>query len=417
MNNPQVMMPAASGENIPPLPRITVEVFCERPETVAVMQAVVSDRRMMRTHTQIYSGGIAAAAQYHAQTPTPNLLVVESSAAPDQLIASLSALSQVCSAETKVIVLGHVNDINLYQSLIAQGISDYITAPFSTAQVLASFSRQFASENAVIGKVVTFMGAKGGVGSSVIAHNIAWLMSEKHGSGTVIADLDLAFGTAGLDFDADPAQGIIDALSSKDRLDSTFIDRLLHKCSERLMLLASPASVDRVTDIPGETLDVIIDILRSTTPCTVIDLPTTWSDWMKVVLSQTDKLVIVSTLELAALRNTKSLVDNIKSVRPSDEPPLLVINQAEMGGRPEIPLAKFSSAVGLEVASVIPFDAKVFGQALNAGKMIPQVAPKSPAAQEFEKLTRRLLDIEEPEDKKGGSLFKPLLDKLKKKSK
>ena len=65
-----------------------------------------------------------------------------------------------------------------------------------------------------VGHVFAFIGAKGGVGSSTVCHNVAWTMSEVLKSDVTIADLDLAFGTTGLDFNQDPVQGIAEALSS-----------------------------------------------------------------------------------------------------------------------------------------------------------------------------------------------------------
>jgi len=419
MNTPIVAPVSATEENLPPLPRINVQAFCETPQAAPVLQAVAADRRMSRAHMDVYSGGIPAAIQYYSQTTTPQLLVVESSKPREGLLADLAGLAQVCSAETRVIVLGHVNDISLYRELLAQGLSDYLAAPFSPQQILASFSALFGNgEAAKLGKVVSFMGAKGGVGSSFLAHNVAWLLSSEYKADTVIADLDLAFGTAGLDFNLDPAQGILEALSSADRIDPIFIDRLLTKCSDRLLLLASPSSVHDSVNIEEETLEIIIDVLRTSTPFTILDLPSTWDKWMKSVLIQSDKLVIVATPELASLRNTKSLADTIKGLRPNDEPPILILNQVQMGKRPEIPAAEFARAAGLEISLSIPFDAQTFGQAATNGQMIPQIAPKSQAAEILEQAAALIFNGEiKSTEKKGSSFLKPLLDKLGKKEK
>ena len=95
-----------------------------------------------------------------------------------------------------------------------------------------------------------FVGAKGGCGSSTLAHNVALsAFAEATQSNTVIVDYDLAFGTAGLDFNQDPFQGISDALSKPDRLDPTLLDRMTARCGERLSLFAAPASLDDDYDI------------------------------------------------------------------------------------------------------------------------------------------------------------------------
>ena len=72
---------------------------------------------------------------------------------------------------------------------------------------------------------------------------------------SVVADLDLAFGTAGLDYNQDPPQGIADAVFSPDRVDTAFVDRLLSKCTDHLNLLAAPATLDRVYDFGAEAFD------------------------------------------------------------------------------------------------------------------------------------------------------------------
>ncbi len=91
-----------------------------------------------------------------------------------------------------------------------------------------------------VGRIVAIVGAKGGVGASTVAHNVAWAIGRDLTIESVVADLDLPFGTAGLDYNQDPPQGIADAVFSPDRVDTAFVDRLLSKCTDHLSLLAAP---------------------------------------------------------------------------------------------------------------------------------------------------------------------------------
>jgi pilus assembly protein CpaE len=97
-----------------------------------------------------------------------------------------------------------------------------------------------------------------------VAHNIAWAVARDLALDSVVTDLDLAFGTAGLDYNQDPPQGIADAVFSPDRIDTAFIDRLLSKCSDHLSLLAAPATLERAYDFGAEAFDGIFDALRAT---------------------------------------------------------------------------------------------------------------------------------------------------------
>src|SRR5205085_5346461 len=135
-----------------------------------------------------------------------------------------------------------------------------------------------------VGRIVAVVGAKGGVGASTIAHNTAWSIARELQLQTVIVDLDLGFGTAGLDFNQDPPQGIADAVFSPDRIDTAFIDRLLSKCTDNRSLLAATATLDRVYDFGADAFDAIFDTLRTTMPCIVLDVPHRWSGWAKRAL-------------------------------------------------------------------------------------------------------------------------------------
>ena len=103
-----------------------------------------------------------------------------------------------------------------------------------------------------------------------MAHNVAWAIGRDLALESVVADLDLAFGTAGLDYNQDPPQGIADAVFSPDRVDIAFVDRLLSKCTDHLSLLAAPATLDRVYDFGPEAFDTTLDSLRSSIPCFVL---------------------------------------------------------------------------------------------------------------------------------------------------
>ena len=135
-----------------------------------------------------------------------------------------------------------------------------------------------------IGRSIAFIGAKGGVGSSTIAHNVAWAMSTLFKSEVVVADLDLPFGTANINFDQDPAQGIAEAVFSPERIDEVYLDRLLAQCAEHLSLLAAPSTLDRVYDFDPDAFQQIIDTAQRSAPLLVLDVPHGWNGWTKSTL-------------------------------------------------------------------------------------------------------------------------------------
>jgi pilus assembly protein CpaE len=403
-----------SGEEIiAPLPRITLQAFCETPAVAAAMQAVVADRRMDKAHARIQMGGPAAAVEAFRAAPTPNIIVLETVSDPATLVANLDSLSESCDAGTKVVVIGHVNDVQLYRDLIRRGVSEYLIAPLETLDVLRTLSELYVSPEARhLGRIIAVTGAKGGVGASTVAHNIAWAIAGGLDASTVVVDLDIAFGTAGLNFNQDPPQGIAEAVFAPERLDAALLDRLLSRCSDNLALLAAPAMLDRTIDLGEDALEQLLDLLRASVPCIVLDVPHQWNAWVKRTVLGADEIVIVAEPELASLRNAKNFVDLARAARPNDAGARLVLNQVGVPKRPEIAPGEFAKTLGVEVLSAIPFDAQLFGTAANNGQMIAEVQAGSKANEAFTQIASALTGRGEARRSKR-SLLEPLVSKLK----
>ena len=257
--------------------------------------------------------------------------------------------------------------------------------------ILAAIAAIFVDPEAEpLGRNIAFIGAKGGVGSSTIAHNCAFGISTLFSTETILADLDLPFGTANIDFDQDPAQGIAEAVFAPERLDEVFLDRLLTKCSEHLSLLAAPSLLDRGYDFEAAAFQPLLELLQRSAPVAVLDVPHVWSDWTQAVLSDADEVVITAVPDLANLRNTKNLIDALRKLRPNDKAPHLVLNQVGMAKRPEIAPADFFEPLEIEPVAIVPFDVQLFGSAANSGRMISEIDAKSPIAETFSQLSHVL---------------------------
>lgn len=379
------------------VPRITIHIYCERPETCATAEEATRDRRMGRASTVVRMGGLAAAVEVYQNQPTPSLVIVESQDHGAALIDLLDRLAEVCDPGTKVVVIGSHNDIALYRELMRRGVSEYLVPPLQTLQLIRAITTLYADPSApFVGRQMAFCGARGGVGSSTVAHNLAYTLSERMQTNTVIVDFDLPFGTAGLDFNQDPLQGVVDALSQPDRLDPVLLDRMMVRCTERLSLFAAPATLDDDYDISADAFEEVASKIRTTAPYVVLDLPHLWSGWMRRVLLTADDVVVTAAPDLASLRNAKNIVDLMRQARPNDAPPWLVMNQVGLPGRPEIPIKDFAEALGLETALCIPFDAKLFGQAANNGQMIEELGGRSKAAEGLQQLAQVLARREAP---------------------
>ena len=405
LEQPDVTSPPAD-DHIAPAPRVSVQAFCETVESAAAVQSAGEDRRLGKAHLKIQMGGMAAAIEAYRSAPTPNVIIIETEGRND-ILAGLDQLAAVCDSGTRVIVVGRINDVALYRELVRRGVSDYVIAPINPLDIVRSICGLFSSPEAkAVGRIIAIVGAKGGVGASTIAHNVAWAIARDLALDSVVADLDLAFGTAGLDYNQDPPQGIADAVFSPDRVDTAFIDRLLSKCTDHLNLLAAPATLDRVYDFGADAFDAIFDTLRLTTPCIVLDIPHQWSGWTRRALVGADDILIVAEPDLANLRNAKNLLNVLKASRPNDQMPLFCLNQVGMPKRPEIDRRSFAKTLEGQPVAVIPFDSRLFGTAANNGQMIAELSANHRTSQMFLDIARKLTG--HGEMKKQSSLLAPI---------
>ena len=399
-------------EHIAPAPRVSVQAFCETVETAAAIQGASEDRRMAKAHMRIQMGGLTAAIEAYQSSPTPNVIILESDERGEEILDGLDQLANYCDAGTRVVVVGRMNDVILYRELVRRGVSDYLISPIDTLQVVRAVCGLFSAPDAKpVGRIVAVVGAKGGVGASTVAHNIAFSLARDQKLDAVVTDLDLAFGTAGLDFNQDPPQGIAEAVFSPDRIDTAFVDRLLAKCTDHLSLLAAPATLDRVYDFGADAFDSIFDSLRATVPCVVLDVPHQWTGWSKQTLIGADEILIVAAPDLANLRNAKNIYDLLKAARPNDHLPRYCLNQVGVPKRPEIKAADFAKALEDEPVAIIPFEPQLFGAAANNGQMIAEISAGHRTAETFRQLAQLLTGRVETKKPRSG-LLSPLMDKL-----
>jgi pilus assembly protein CpaE len=397
---------------------VSIHAFCEASATAEAVQLAGADRRLAKAQVEVSTGGIDAAvadcAAASAAERAPGILVVETSLPRPLMLARLDSLTGRCDPATRLILIGHHNDIALYRELMRRGVGEYLIAPVSPAQIVDAVAGVCeVAGGGSAGSVIAFIGAKGGTGSSTVCHNVAWALSEVLKSDVVVADFDLAFGTAGLDFNQEAVQGIAEALQAPERLTEAALERLLTRCSRHLSVLAAPVALDRDYDISAGACGAVLEALRQQAAFVAADLPHLWAPWVRQVLVQADEIVITAAPDLANLRNARNLVDLLEASRPTGKPPRLVINLARRPRRQDIALEDLSAALEVSPELVIEYDSEAFGLAANNGQMIEECSRKARAAQQFRSLAMTLAQRSEPKAAARTSPLAPILDRLR----
>jgi pilus assembly protein CpaE len=390
-----------------PVPRITIHASCDRVEIFDMIAGIAADRRMARAELQVENGGIEAAIARFAAQSSPNLLIIDTVLHGQAMLQNLDRLAEVMEAGCKVVILGAVNDIGLFRELMARGVSEYIVPPLQPQDLIRTICGLYVNpEKPFAGRVISVIGARGGVGASTIAHNLAWTIAERQESSATLLDLDLSFGTVALDFNQDPQQSVADALLSPDRVDDVFLERVTTKHTQRLQMLTAPATLEREFELDPSAFEIVIDRVRRTSPFIVLDLPHVWTSWIKQTLLMSDDVLIVAAPDLASLRNTKNIMDLMKASRPYDAAPQVALNMVGVPKRPEIPFKDFAEALGADPIASFSFDPGLFGMAANNGQMIGEVAAASKTALAIDALGANLTGKKPVESKRSGSTLK-----------
>lgn len=333
---------------------------------------------MAKSSVEIFPEGLDGAIAHFTENSTPNVVLVEAKEDSEELMRKVDALAEVCDPGTQVVVLGNVNDIQVYRSLIQQGVNDYLVPPLNPVQIFDAIAAICIDPSEpALGRVISFMGTEGGTGSSTIAHNIAWTLAKQYDEDVAVLDLDLAFGTLGLAFNLESHQGIQDALSHPERLDEVLLERFMAKHDNHLFLLTSPGSFDADADIDVDSFEVLLNLVRRTAPFVVLDIPHGWTRWTRHALTVADEVVLTSTLDLASLRDTKGMYEALSAQRANDSPVRVVLNHLGAFRKTQLSTKDFEGAVGTMPALVVPHEPNLFGAAANNGQMIGDVNSRS----------------------------------------
>lgn len=360
------------------IPKLTLDAFAASPATQAALEQLPADRAFLRTTLAIQAGGIQAATAHYGHHRSPDILVVESDADADGLMAELEALAEMVEPGLKVIVIGRVNDIAIYRRLIGQGVADYLLAPVDSVTLAVSIKAQFRDPaSAPRGRLIATVGVRGGVGASTIAHNLAWALADGAGQDVVLVDLDLAFGTAALAFNLEPRQSVAEALAQPERLDGVLLDRFMVERGEHLKVLSTAGMLRDFPAVGIEAVEKLVDLARLSAPYVVVDLPHLWTDWTTALLAQADEVLVVARPDLACLRDSRNLLDQLTSRRGGETGLRLVLNQRDAARKVQLTTADFQDTLKIKPTACLAYEPQAVGEAANAGQMIAECSGRN----------------------------------------
>ncbi|MCI1141625.1 pilus assembly protein CpaE [Sphingomonas sp. WKB10] len=348
---------------------------------------------------KVYKGGLRNAVQSLSVSASLQILFVDLAESGDPL-NDINALAEVCEPGTVVIAAGQVNDVRLYRDLIASGIQDYLLKPLQPDALRESLGHAHAMLNAPKPieasldrphSAIAVIGTRGGVGASTIATSLAWLVSDKEKRTTALLDLDVHFGTGALTLDLEPGRGLTDAIENPSRIDGLFIERAMVKASEKLAVLSAEAPINTPLMTDGTAFLQLQEEMRAAFEATVVDLPRSMLILYPHLIRDTQSMVVVTELTLAAARDTIRLLSWLKANAPQTQV-TVVANRVHAAGQLEISRKDFEGSIERKIDFLIPFDQKLAAQAAKLGKPLAEAGKNSRTIAPIIALTRHVLN-------------------------
>lgn len=307
---------------------------------------------------------------------------------PQQTFTHIRGLLNT-SPDLEVFLTASRMDPQLLLEAFRLGIKEFLPQPLTRQEVepaLARFEERFSGRVSGAelhsGRVVSIIGARGGVGTSTVATNLAASVQQtKQREAVALVDLDMHGGDLGLFLDLHPSQGLKHLAKDISRLDATIVRSSLVEHGSGLHLLASGyEGFDEIDPATGSTMR-IIGLLRSMHRHVFVDCGHVLEPAVKEALDCSDQVVVVTTLSLPVIRRTKRLLVTLGAAHYPAGKVVVVVNRYA-NDQKEL-LSETEGMLGVRVAGLIPNDYETAREAIEHGKPLTMMASRTTIGQWF----------------------------------
>jgi pilus assembly protein CpaE len=344
------------------VPRI--RVFISDQESEGTVRQALGDLGV--EDAVVTTGNVTTAISALAKSPSPRLLIVDISGVEDP-VANILELNEVCEPGIGIIVVGKSNDIGLYRRLKNAGVIEYFFKPLVRDLITRSchdvLTDRFDQPSLYSGKLVFFLGVRGGVGTTTLATNAALYQAEVRQRWTMLVDLDVQSGDSALIFDVAPTDALREAFEHPERVDKLFLERGAIHAGQRLNMLASLEPLDSLIEGTQESITSLLENLVRRYRAVFVDLPVSAAAFLPQILQMPSTCVLIGNQSLSSARDMARWREFIgPNTRERRTVSVLNCNMAYGGLKP----ADFTRACGHPPEILIGYDRKL-AEATNFG--------------------------------------------------
>lgn len=401
------------------LPSARVTLFTRDAATRGAYEALKDDWRFARVTLDFVEGDVSTATQTYANYASPDLVIIQTEEITDSFSDAIESLGGVCSDSTAAIIIGPVNDVNLYRRLVAMGVSDYLVKPIQTDSLGNDIAVTLLKQKgASSSRLIALMGGKGGVGVSMLSQTMAWATSEMMGHKTFLLDASGGWSTLSVGMEFEPATTLAEASKAAVERNEDSLTRMIHEAGDRLFVLSSGGDVMLEDNVAPDNYEALLDYIMAIYPVVIVDLSQSAAALRRVVLRKANKILMVTTPTLSSVRATRTLLQELKDLRGgSNKAAEVLVNMHGFAPKNEVSKAQIEQGLDRRISAVFSFDPDLFVSVETQGKKIHKDKEGQLIAERLLKIIRDTLGdggtegVKTDEDKKAG--LSGLLTKLK----
>ncbi len=291
-----------------------------------------------------------------AAMTTPEIVLVDLTG-EGQPLNAIMELAEVVEPGTVVLTIGDNQNLNFYRTVTkGMGIKDYLPKPLTRSAVEQHFLPTIAnmadtSASLRGGRSLAVAGTRGGVGTSTLAANLAWYVSNELHRHTLLLDGELSTGTAAMHLDIPASNGLAMALEMPERIDQLLIERSMQQASDRLHVLAGLEGFDRNINFTSEGAANLLQALRSRYNYVVADAGSRLEPFGRELLFNAQQRVIVMDPSMISIRNLGRLM-TLPGGSGQSTRIFLVLNKAGAPGG--LAQSYMEQTMGLRFDAVLP---------------------------------------------------------------
>jgi pilus assembly protein CpaE len=352
--------------------------------------------------SSVRRGGLSSALRLLGIAPPPRLMIIDIDGL--EMADIEQGMTELARLGACVLAIGSVNDVGYFRRILRTGARDYLVKPVDADLLGEAFVRfeQAGEDDLLGGRVVGFIGARGGVGVTTLAINTAWIMAEKLSRRTALVDMDLYSGTIALALDMEPTRGLRDAFDDPERVDEVFLQNAMTKFGKGLHVLGTEEGLNDAVRMTDEKILMLADAMRTNFDMSVLDLPRHFVMREPALFAKLDDIVVVAELTLQGLRDSNRLL-KLFATRNPDAKVHVVANKVPP--KPDVSLKEFETGMEGSVRCAFDLDTKALSRSAFQGQPLASADPKHRNVQTLYGLCKELAGVPEETKRSSGFAF------------